>query len=104
MLIDDYINLVIQTNKKVYLKDNLLISDNFDTTKLLLLCDYKIPKSRLITAWEIIISSVEEKFANKRNVSFFPVDVLNFLFKNQRIYVIVKIYESRCKYGEMEKV
>ena len=70
MLIDDYINLVIQTNKKVYLKDNLLISDNFDTTKLLLLCDYKIPKSRLITAWEIIISSVEEKFANKRNVTY----------------------------------
>ena len=82
MNLDEYLTLVIETNTDVFIREDLIINDNFDTDKLLVLCTKAIPRERLLEAWSIIISSVINKFKDCKEVKFFPDNVLDFLIEN----------------------
>ena len=70
MTITEYIDLVINTKKDVYCKEDLLIENDFDARGLLKLCSGNLPSDRLRLAWDMIVSAVAEKFKDSEVVDF----------------------------------
>lgn len=83
MTITEYIDLVINTKKDVFCKDDLLIENDFDARSLLKLCSGNLPSDRLRLAWDMIVSAVAEKFKDSEVVEFFPEKILDFLIDNK---------------------
>ena len=81
MTITEYIDLVINTKKDVYCKEDLLIENDFDARSLLKLCSGNLPSDRLRLAWDIIVSAVAEKFKDSEVVDFFPGKNLGFSYR-----------------------
>ena len=109
MTLSKYIELVLHTNKDVFLKKELQIEKDFNANILLLLCSKNILEERLKVAWEMIISAFVEKFKDAIVGEFFPEEVLNFLIENDIALgglshlrlperYLIKIYEkdNRC--------
>lgn len=71
MTITKYIDLVINTKKDVFCKEELLIENDFDVTILLKLCSSNLSKGRLRLAWDMMVSAVAEKFKGSEIVNFF---------------------------------
>ena len=83
MNITEYIDLVMNTKRDVFCKEELMIENDFDATSLLKLCSSDLLNNRLKLAWDMIVSAVAEKFKGSEEVNFFSKKVLNFLIENE---------------------
>ena len=76
MEINAYIERVVNTRKNIFCQ--VTINDGFDKTKLLKICDLRIPRERLIEAWDMIIDTLNDKSM----YDFLPPEVIEFMITN----------------------
>lgn len=71
MNITEYIDLVMNTKRDVFCKEELMIENDFDATSLLKLCSSDLLNNRLKLAWDMIVSAVEKNLKVRKRLIFF---------------------------------
>lgn len=80
MDIKEYINRVIYTKKKIFLK--IEMNKSINQEDLYQLCNINISKQRLIIAWSLIIDLLNDEYKDDINTLITP-KILNFLINNE---------------------
>lgn len=79
MKISEYVDYVVRGRKKIFC--NIELDESFNKNDLKKLCNLKIKRPQLITAWSLIIDFLNDNFYDDVQEYLTP-DILDFLISN----------------------